>query len=105
MAIAIGANVLMGRPDGGSQGKDIEMLVTRQPSGDEVSPYELLLGEAMKGNTLLFTRWDAVEAAWRIVEPVLGSITPVNEYKSATWGPKKADKLIKTHGVWSEPKG
>ncbi len=103
MAIAIGANILTGRGEKGSQGQGMEMLVTRQPGGDEVSPYELLLGEAMRGNSLLFTREDAVEAAWRVVEPVLGAATPLYEYDPGTWGPKEADALIAADGVWPEP--
>lgn len=103
MAIAIGANILKSRGEKGPQGQDIEMLVTRQPSGDEVSPYELLLGEAMRGNNLLFTREDAVEAAWRVVDPVLGAPTPLYEYNPGTWGPKEADELISPDGVWPAP--
>lgn len=103
MAIAIGASILKGRGEKGPQGQDIEMLVTRQPGGDDVSPYELLLSDAMGGNTLLFARWDAVEAAWGVVEPVLRNVTPVHEYEPGTWGPKEADELIKADGTWPNP--
>jgi glucose-6-phosphate 1-dehydrogenase len=33
--------------------------------------YERLIGDAMRGDQTLFTRWDAVERAWEIVMPVL----------------------------------
>ena len=38
-----------------------------------MAPYERLLGDAMQGDPTLFARQDTVEAAWRIVEPVLGT--------------------------------
>ena len=34
--------------------------------------YERLLGDAMEGDTELFARQDAVEAEWRVVDPVVG---------------------------------
>jgi glucose-6-phosphate 1-dehydrogenase len=44
-------------------------LVDEQPG--EESTYERLLGDAMAGDRALFTREDAVEAAWAVVDPVL----------------------------------
>src|SRR5512141_2464918 len=44
-------------------------LLDEQPA--EEGPYERLLGDAMAGNGALFTREDAVEAAWAVVDPVL----------------------------------
>ena len=43
----------------------------------ELEAYERLLTDAMKGDSLLFVRQDAVEAAWAIVEPILGDIVPI----------------------------
>ncbi len=57
----------------------------------------------MAGNALLFNRVDGVEAAWRVVEPILGASTPVIEYEPGTWGPKEADDLISSHGGWVNP--
>jgi glucose-6-phosphate 1-dehydrogenase len=37
----------------------------------EVDAYERLLDDAMHGDSMLFVREDAVEAAWAIVDPVL----------------------------------
>jgi glucose-6-phosphate 1-dehydrogenase len=42
-----------------------------------MDPYERLLGDAMRGDATLFAREDAVEAAWRVVEPILGDATPL----------------------------
>ena len=65
-------------------------------------PYERLLSDAMRGDPLLFTRQDAVEAAWQVVEPVLGNATPLHEYEPGTWGPAKPTPLSNGSG-WFNP--
>lgn len=105
VTIAIGANVFKEREVEGPRVQDIELLVSRHAGGDEMGPYEHLLSEAMAGNPLLFTRKDSVEAAWRIVEPILDASTPIIEYEPGTWGPKDADDLISSHGGWNNPQG
>jgi glucose-6-phosphate 1-dehydrogenase len=104
MAIAIGANIFKGRGERGPHGDDIELLVSHDPGGKETGPYEHLLTEAMAGNSLLFTREDGVEAAWRVVEPVLDDVTPVYDYQPGTWGPEESNKLLAHHDDWYEPK-
>ena len=47
-----------------------ELYLCEQLAGQE-PPYERLLGDAMAGDGALFTREDAVEAAWAVVDPVL----------------------------------
>lgn len=78
-------------------GDDVE-LVARQYSHHEMRPYERLLGDALQGDASLFAREDGVEAAWRVVNPVLGNTTPVFEYEGDTWGPAQADRLIEVDG-------
>jgi glucose-6-phosphate 1-dehydrogenase len=80
--------------------KELRML-DEQP--DEETPYERLLGDAMKGDGALFAREDAVEAAWEVVETVLKEHHPVLDYKRHTWGPKAADQLIAASGDWHNP--
>jgi glucose-6-phosphate 1-dehydrogenase len=65
--------------------------------------YERLLGDALKGDSILFAREDAVEAEWRIVAPILASTTPPHEYQPGTWGPIEADRLIDRSGGWHKP--
>jgi glucose-6-phosphate 1-dehydrogenase len=74
-------------------GEDVE-LVAREHHPDEMPPYERLLGDAMRGDPALFTREDTVEAAWEVVEPVLGDATPLHPYEPGSWGPPEADRLI-----------
>ena len=84
-------------------GDQRELFLLDEQSGVE-SPYERLLSDAMAGNGALFTREDAVEAAWVVVDPVLGSPGPVYPYKPGSWGPKQADALIAATGRWYNPK-
>jgi glucose-6-phosphate 1-dehydrogenase len=102
VAIAIGARIL--RP-GEEQPSlmPVELSAVHYPAGDEMDPYERLLGDAMIGDAILFAREDAVEAAWAVVEPILGNATPVNEYDPGTWGPREADRLTADVGGWHNP--
>lgn len=84
-------------------GEDVELIATHQ-HGDEMAPYERLLGDALRGDQSLFAREDAVEAQWRVVEPVLSDVTPLYEYEPNTWGPREAEQLIVTDGGWLDPK-
>ena len=77
-------------------------LIDEQP-GEEM-PYERLLGDAMAGDGALFTREDAVESAWAVVEPVLKSHHRARPYKRGSWGPKEAEALIAADGRWHNPK-
>jgi glucose-6-phosphate 1-dehydrogenase len=83
-------------------GEEVELLAT-QHAGDEMAPYERLLGDAMRGDPLLFAREDAVEAAWRIVDPILGDVTPLHPYDAGSWGPPEADALVAADGGWHNP--
>jgi glucose-6-phosphate 1-dehydrogenase len=76
-------------------------LIDEQPGEEE--PYERLLGDAMVGNGALFTREDAVEAAWAAVDPVLTKHHRVRPYRRGSWGPKEADALIAADGGWYNP--
>jgi len=59
----------------------------------------------MDGDATLFARQDGVRAAWEIVQPILGLVTPVREYEPGTWGPAEADRLTAGIGGWHEPRG
>jgi len=101
VVIALGMRVKL--PGERMQGEDVELIATHQ-RGDEMTPYERLLGDAMRGDQSLFAREDQVEAQWRIVEPVLGDVLPVHEYEQNTWGPAEAASLIGDPGGWLNPK-
>jgi glucose-6-phosphate 1-dehydrogenase len=71
--------------------------------GEAPTPYEVLLHAALDGDTIPFTRQDAVEESWRIVAPLLDAPPPVETYAPASWGPPGADRLISGFGCWHEP--
>lgn len=100
-SIAIGVMVMGSGEE--MAGSPVELLVSHHANADEMSAYERLLGEAIKGDTALFAREDYVEAAWRIVDPVLGLATPVHEYEPNTWGPSQADRIMADLGGWHDP--
>ena len=83
-------------------GDQRELYLVDERPGEE-SPYERLLGDAMAGNGALFTREDAVEAAWSVVDPVLTNHHRVYPYRRYSWGPKIADALIAVDGRWRNP--
>jgi glucose-6-phosphate 1-dehydrogenase len=71
---------------------------------EQETPYERLLADAMVGDGALFTREDAVEAAWAVVDPVLETHHKVHSYRAGSWGPKQADTLIAADGRWCNPR-
>ena len=81
---------------------DLTVLFEKAP-GQDPEPYERLLGDAIAGRYQLFTRQDAVEETWRIVQPLLDDPRPVHPYKPGTWGPKEADLLTRGICKWTEP--
>jgi glucose-6-phosphate 1-dehydrogenase len=83
-------------------GEQRELYLSEEQTGEE-SPYERLLSDAMKGDGALFTREDAVEAAWTVVNRVLKNHPRVRLYRRGTWGPKEADTLIAADGGWHNP--
>ena len=101
-SIALGARIK--KPGEAMIGEPTELSLVHRPTGDEMSAYERLLGDAMVGDATLFARQDAVEAAWAVVDPVLGGATPLCPYEPGTWGPVEADRLTADLGGWSQPK-
>ncbi|HTR76359.1 MAG TPA: glucose-6-phosphate dehydrogenase [Solirubrobacterales bacterium] len=81
---------------------DLEVLFEREPGADP-EPYERLLGDALNGVHTLFTRQDAIEETWRVVQPLLDDPGPVHPYEQGTWGPEAANDLVKGIAQWSEP--
>ena len=98
VTIAIGARVK--RPGEGMETDPTELRVVHQTDPQEMDAYERLLGDAMEGDQTLFAREDAVEAAWAVVQPVLGSPTPLHEYEPGSWGPAETASLAAEIGGW-----
>jgi glucose-6-phosphate 1-dehydrogenase len=84
-------------------GEQRELYLFEEQPGEEM-PYERLLVDAMSGDGALFTREDAVEAAWAVVDPVLKTHHRVRPYRRHSWGPKEADAIIASDGGWHNPR-
>ena len=90
VAIALGVRSKI--PGEAMVGQEVELLAA-QSTGDEMDAYVRLLHDAMKGDAMLFAREDAVEAEWRVVDPILGEPTPLHEYGPGDLGPSRGDRL------------
>jgi glucose-6-phosphate 1-dehydrogenase len=101
ISLSLGAR--MKRPGEELVSKPVQLSVVEGPTADEVDAYERLLGDAMNGDGMLFVREDAVEAAWAIVDPILASATPLQQYEPGSWGPGEADRLALDVGGWHDP--
>jgi glucose-6-phosphate 1-dehydrogenase len=101
-SVAVAFGVRTKRPGAGMAGEDVEIVLNEDTSAF-IAPYERLLGDALRGDADLFVREDAVEAAWRVVEPILGSVTPVHTYAPGSWGPAEAEALAAPVGGWHTP--
>ena len=71
--------------------------------GEGPTPYEVLLHAALVGDSTRFTRQDAVEEAWRVMQPLLDAPPPVRAYAPGSWGPAEADRLVAGFGSWHGP--
>ena len=78
--------------------------------GETAAPaYETLLLDVMIGEMTLFTRSDEVEAAWKIIDPLLAyweerPSEPMPSYSAGSWGPQQAAELIASDGAeWRQP--
>ncbi len=101
--VAIALGVSAKRPGDSMTGDLSELALVRHRSSDEMDAYERLLGDAMDGDPTLFARQDAVEAAWKIVDPLLHDARPPEPYAPGSWGPASADQLTRDVGGWNSP--
>ena len=99
-AVAIAARVKVAGKE--FVGEQRELYLFEEQTGEE-APYERLLGDALAGDGALFTREDAVEAAWAVVDPVLKGHHKARPYRRRSWGPKEADAIIASDGGWHNP--
>jgi len=97
--VSISLTARMKAPGEAMVGQDASLVEHRLP-GDEMKPYERLLGDALRGDRTLFGSEAGVEAAWTIVDPILHDHVPLHLYDSGTWGPPEADRIA----AWVEPR-
>jgi glucose-6-phosphate 1-dehydrogenase len=93
-------------PDTAAEMRTVNMSFHYQESFGALSipeAYERLLLDVLKGDASLFTRSDAIELSWALIDPILagwesGQAPPLYFYESGTWGPPEADALIAHDG-------
>src|SRR6267154_1545604 len=100
VAIALGAHTK--KPGPAMTGRPVELFVAQQ-QGDDMDAYEVLISAALIGDTSHFAREDEVEAAWAIVDQVLTGGAPPLEYLPGSWGPPRAEQLLKGPCGWHNP--
>jgi len=100
--VVISEGALVKRNGEQMHGEPVE-LIARHHSETEKSPYERLLGDAIRGDPSLFTQDACVEAAWRVVDPVLTAALPVLEYEPGTWGPRASIDVVNDGDTWHDP--
>lgn len=104
LSLSLGARVKKPGPEMISMPS--ELSAVKMDRANDLDAYERLLTDAMRGDPTLFVRQDAVEAAWAIVNPILGEeTTPLLEYQPGTWGPPEAARIAADIGGWHDPDG
>ena len=101
---AVGFELAGKKPGAGLEPQAEELSFSGQP-GSDMRPYDRLIGAALDGDRWLFASQNTVEAAWTVVDQVLGDATPVHPYAKGTWGPKEADRLLVNRDTWHNPAG
>ena len=103
VSVSIGAKVPGSRM--GIRPVNMEFRYGTSFSSQSPEAYERLILDAMRGDPLLFTRNDEVEALWGIIDPILeawdlDTNAPVAEYPSGSMGPTEADELLQGGAAW-----
>jgi glucose-6-phosphate 1-dehydrogenase len=96
--------VMMSKGSDGKASKDVHLdLSFDLELGKPPGAYERLFHDALSGDHSLFTREDAVEETWRILHPLLDQPPAVEPYARGSWGPPRADELLRGHTPWQSP--
>ena len=79
-------------------------LVARHRRRSEESPYERLLGDAIRGDASLFTRDDASRRPGAWSSRFSCCIGARSRYEPGTWGPAAAAAVVTGEDGWHDPK-
>ena len=97
------ALTVAGKKPGPDWQPERQELTFNQAPGLDTRPYDRLIAAALAGEQWLFARQETVEAAWRVVDPILTGQVPVHEYAQGTWGPPQAAALLPDGTHWIDP--
>jgi glucose-6-phosphate 1-dehydrogenase len=93
---------LIGKKPGVGWQPEVQDLIFSQHPGADMRPYDRLIGAALNGERWLFAQQETVEAAWRVVDPILGDVGPVVPYARGSWGPD-VSSLLPAGEPWYDP--
>ena len=93
---------LLGKKPGAGWQPEVQNLTFTEHPGDDMRPYDRLIGAALNGQRWLFAQQDTVKAAWAVVDPVLGDVGPVVPYARGTWG-ADSTSLLPPGETWYDP--
>jgi len=93
---------MIGKKPGAGWQPEVQELVFAEHPGADMRPYDRLIGAALNGERWLFAQQDAVEAAWEVVDPVLGDVGQVTRYPRGSWGPDST-ALLPEGETWYNP--
>ena len=83
---------------------DLDVAYEAALGGEGREAYQRLLGDALAGDQRLFARQDLVEAAWRVVDPVLEKHAPAIPYERGSWGPEEDTRVLPGQRQWRRPR-
>jgi glucose-6-phosphate 1-dehydrogenase len=93
--------VMLSKAPNGRESRDVDMnLAFAAELGKPPEPYERLIHDALEDDRSLFTREDAVEESWRILQPLVADPPPLTPYTRGSWGPPEAERLVRGLPPW-----
>ena len=93
---------LVGKKPGAGWEPEVQDLTFIQHPGADMRAYDRLIGAALNGERWLFAQQDTVEAAWRVVDPIVGEVGPLLPYARGSWGPDSSS-LLPASEAWHDP--
>jgi glucose-6-phosphate 1-dehydrogenase len=93
---------LVGKKPGAGWEPEVQDLTFIQHPGADMRAYDRLIGAALNGERWLFAQQDTVEAAWRVVDPIVGEVGPLLPYARGSWGPDTSS-LLPAGQSWHDP--
>lgn len=95
---------LLSKGSDGESSRQIDMdLDFADELGKPLEPYERLIHDALTGDHRRFSREDAVEETWRVLQPLLENPPALTRYAAGSWGPPQTMELLKGHPPWQMP--
>jgi glucose-6-phosphate 1-dehydrogenase len=102
MSTALGPGERTGTTD---EALPADVFVVFGITGDlaKVMTFHSLYRLEHRGDSRRFTRQDALEQAWRVLQQLLDARNTVQSDAQCSWGPQAADDLVTGHGKWHDP--